>query len=118
MATDRRTRDRYLQRTHGITLAEFEAILDFQDGHCAVCPSTGGTRSLHVDHDHKTGRIRGLLCFFHNALLMRRGVDASLLRAAADYLENPPAVAALGEERFGKVGPIKPRKRRRKRRKS
>jgi hypothetical protein len=112
MAT-KKARDAYLRRTHGITLSEFERILEAQDGHCAICPSTGGTRALHVDHDHRTGLVRGLLCFFHNSLLMRRGVSPELLRAAAQYLESPPAVSALGEERFGKKGPIHPRRRRR-----
>jgi hypothetical protein len=113
----RHSRDLYLRRTHNISLEEYEAILVHQGGHCAICPASGGTRSLHVDHDHKTGAVRGLLCFFHNALLMRRGVTSTLLRLAADYLDHPPATAVLGEDRLGKVGPIHPRKRRRRRRK-
>jgi len=113
---DRKARNSYLLRTHGITLDEYEQLLAYQGGHCAVCPATGGSRSLHVDHDHKKGLIRGLLCFFHNALLMRRGVSPELLREAADYLESPPAVQLFGE-RTGTVGPIKPRRRRRRKRK-
>lgn len=49
-------------RELGVTDAEYERMLAAQDGHCALCPSTPKTRRLHVDHDHKTGRVRGLLC--------------------------------------------------------
>jgi hypothetical protein len=48
---------------HGITLADYEAMLARQGGGCATCgrkPESG--KNLHVDHDHQTGKIRGLLC--------------------------------------------------------
>jgi hypothetical protein len=68
----------------------YEAQLARQDGHCAICPNTPKSRRLHIDHDHKTGKVRGLLCFPCNRLLLHRGVTPTLLRAAAAYLEAPP----------------------------
>ena len=66
-------------------------MLADQGGVCAVCsrePTPG--ISLHVDHDHETGRIRGLLCFRCNNALGDLEDDPALLRVATRYLE-PPA---------------------------
>ena len=41
----------------------YESLLASQDGHCAICPTEPKTRRLHVDHNHRTGQVRGLLCF-------------------------------------------------------
>ena len=112
-----KARDSYLQRTYGITLEEQQAILAYQGGVCAICGQPPKTRSLHTEHDHKTGLVRGLACFFCNAQILRQRVTPELLRNAANYLEDPPAVKVLGE-RFGPVGRIKskPKTRRRRRR--
>ena len=61
--TGRRSRDRYLRRNYGIGLDRHDALLMAQGGVCAICkqaPSKCG--SLHVDHCHITGMVRGLLC--------------------------------------------------------
>lgn len=59
----------FLKSTYGITLAEYEALLESQNGVCAICGGKekrksryGGVCRLHVDHDHKSGKVRGLLC--------------------------------------------------------
>ncbi|HEX2193006.1 MAG TPA: endonuclease VII domain-containing protein [Acidimicrobiales bacterium] len=99
----RRDRAGHLWRKFGITIAEYDAMLAAQGGVCAVCkrPPTPGI-SLHVDHDHETGRIRGLLCFRCNNALGDLEDDPALLRAAARYLEAlvppDPAVARRLEE--------------------
>ncbi len=46
----------------GITDDGYAAMLAEQGGGCAICGSTPKTRRLHVDHDHASGRVRGLLC--------------------------------------------------------
>ncbi len=57
-----------LKRKYGITLAEYGTMLEAQCGVCAICglPETEtnsiGTKWLSVDHDHKTNKVRGLLC--------------------------------------------------------
>jgi hypothetical protein len=69
---------------------DYDRMLAAQDGHCAICPNVAKTRRLHIDHDHKTMRVRGLLCFPCNAAL-RGYMTAAWLRAAADYLERHEA---------------------------
>jgi Recombination endonuclease VII len=49
-------------RALGVTDEEYARLLAAQGGHCALCPNEPKTRRLHVDHDHATGRVRGLLC--------------------------------------------------------
>ncbi len=83
-------RDRYLLDRYGITERKFKQILQAQGGGCATC---GKKRkkdgpNLAVDHCHRTGKIRGILCTRCNErLLTAAGDDPALLRRAADYLE-------------------------------
>jgi hypothetical protein len=72
---------------YGITMADFEQMLLDQQGQCDICKRQLGTgRSTHVDHDHATGKVRGLLCNACNAVLgYARDLPATLL-AAAEYL--------------------------------
>jgi hypothetical protein len=58
----RSKRNSMLKAKYGITLKEYEALLVVQDYGCAICHRKEGTRPLHVDHDHGTGKVRGLLC--------------------------------------------------------
>lgn len=70
----------------GISDVEYAHRLASQDGHCALCASRPQTRRLHVDHDHRTGRVRGLLCHRCNRWLPT-WASPEWLRTAADYLE-------------------------------
>lgn len=81
----RNQRDRYLKRTYGITIEEYEALLKVQGGGCAVCGSRSGTKELAVDHDHKTGEVRGILCKRHNSALARWVRNADEAAATLDY---------------------------------
>ena len=77
-------------RKYDITEYEYLCMLDDQGGHCALCPSTVADRRggpLHVDHDHVTGKVRGLLCGPCNHGIGKFQDDPARLRAAADYLE-------------------------------
>lgn len=60
----------YLKHTYGITLADYDEMLEQQRGGCAICGgvSSDGSR-LAVDHDHETGEVRGLLCMNCNLKL-------------------------------------------------
>lgn len=78
-----------LQRTYGITLAEYDTMLIAQGGGCAICgrsPEENGRR-LGVDHDHETGEVRGLLCGNCNQGIGFFKDDTGRLRSAANYLE-------------------------------
>jgi hypothetical protein len=70
----------------GVTDAEYARLLAAQGGHCALCPNTPKTRRLHVDHDHATGRVRGLLCYVCNRSLPASR-DAYWHVRAARYLD-------------------------------
>lgn len=56
-----RDRERNLKRKYGLSLADYAAMFEAQKGLCAVCKSPS-SELLHVDHDHRTGEVRGLLC--------------------------------------------------------
>lgn len=76
-------------KRYGLSEAEFEAKRESQAGRCAICNGepTGRWKTLHIDHDHKTGQVRGLLCNECNTALGMFRDSADLLRKAAEYLE-------------------------------
>lgn len=77
-----------LKRNYGISLEEFDSILEAQGNACAICHCTeSGGKNWHVDHDHNTGAIRGLLCNSCNTALGHMRDSPAILRAAADYVE-------------------------------
>lgn len=85
---------RTLRNAFGIDPAEYERLSDMQDGRCAICRTKPRSRRLAVDHDHKTGVIRGLLCSRCNHKVLGAANESSImLRRAARYLDRPPAVA-------------------------
>lgn len=69
-------------------LEGFNALAIKQGGVCAIChrPPTDRKRRLHVDHDHKTGRIRGLLCLHCNVMLGKARDSVPILENAIRYL--------------------------------
>jgi len=77
----------HLRNRYGIDEKQWQAINDKQGGVCAICDSPPKKRRLHTDHDHKTGQIRGILCFSCNYGLRWFKDKASLLSRAARYIE-------------------------------
>jgi len=73
-------RRRYL---YGITQEEFEKLYDRQDGLCAICRVK---KASHLDHDHDSGKIRGLLCGGCNRGLGLFEDSVKNLRSAINYL--------------------------------
>ena len=63
-------RDKYLQKTYGVTLAWYENKLEEQGGGCAICARPPKTKALAVDHNHRTGLVRGLLCMICNRKIL------------------------------------------------
>ena len=86
-------RDTHMTRNYGLTAEGYAQLLLLQNGVCAICrkPETHhnqhGLIPLSVDHNHATGKVRGLLCHVCNLAIGNMGEDPVRLRAAADYLE-------------------------------
>lgn len=89
-------RKSYIKRTYGLTWEQFEALIEKQKGTCAVCRTRpvsteirrrGENRASTVDHDHVTGKVRGVLCTPCNLLLGYAQDDPVILQQAIDYLK-------------------------------
>ena len=82
-------RDYGFKKRYGISLEEYNKILEEQSGVCAICGSTEPDKSkkyLSVDHDHETGKVRGLLCSYCNRGLGSFKESHGLLKKALEYL--------------------------------
>lgn len=80
-------RDSYLRRKYGLTLAQYNEMLRLQNGRCKLC-GRKPKRILHVDHDHFTGRVRGLLDYYCNRRVIGRHRFPEVLERAAAYLRS------------------------------
>ena len=89
-------RKSHLKRNYGLTLAAFDALLASQGGGCAIC---GRPDADNVDHDHETGRVRGILCFPCNVAIGLVHEDEERLLAAAMYLDRDDELTALARAR-------------------
>jgi hypothetical protein len=82
--------------TYGLAAGEYQALFEYQGKVCAICTEPRRYR-LDVDHDHKTGLVRGLTCRSCNRKILPYAKDdPAILRNAAAYLEDPPASRLLG----------------------
>lgn len=82
---------RYLKERYGLTVEQYQEMEKNQAGLCKICqkPPSGRWNRLHVDHDHETGAIRGLLCFTCNVMLGHARDNLNVLQAAIAYLTAP-----------------------------
>ena len=88
------SRASHLKAKYGLTLGQFNLMLANQNGCCSICggPPLGGSgKTFHVDHDHSTGQIRGLLCGHCNTGLGLLGDSREGLLAASEYLARAAA---------------------------
>jgi hypothetical protein len=83
-----------LKKMYGISLQIYESMAVEQDGVCGICKlpeqavdKDGAPRRMPVDHCHKTGKVRGLLCTACNRALGLFKDNPAVLRNAAEYLE-------------------------------
>lgn len=77
----------YLRSTYGITPQTYAEMLFLQGGVCKICSGVNPSgKELCVDHDHKTGAVRGLLCSNCNTAIGLLREDPELLARAAEYL--------------------------------
>ena len=79
---------RQLKYLYGISLHDYDRLLEKQNGRCKICGTThpGGKGRFHVDHNHDTGKVRGLLCNSCNTGLGRFKDSPTLLLSAHHYL--------------------------------
>lgn len=80
-------KDSKLKSTYGISLKDYNRMLEEQKGVCAICYKPQVDKALAVDHCHKSGKVRGLLCSLCNTSLGKMGDSPDRLRRAAAYLE-------------------------------
>ena len=78
-----------LCKKYGITAQQYDEMLENQNYGCAICGIKKNGRRINfvIDHDHATGKVRGLLCYQCNVGLGHFKDNPILLRKAADYLE-------------------------------
>jgi hypothetical protein len=86
-------RDTYMRRTYGVSLEDYNQMTEQQQGVCYVCngPPKGGKR-LAIDHCHKTGNVRKLLCTNCNTVLGLVNEDVNIMNKLIDYIEEHKCV--------------------------
>ena len=101
---------RHLRAKYGITPEQYDAMLTAQGGVCAICKGDepggkNGCKRFHVDHQHGTTNVRGLLCSKCNQMLGYADDTPEILRRAAIYLERAivPQVAAEFVKAFSEI---------------
>lgn len=104
--------DRRVVKVYGITPEAYQMIFDWQDGVCFICRFPSRKRRLAVDHDHVTGKVRGLLCRRCNRDILGYFANdrIEVFQRAIDYLTDPPLQRIVrGEENeIGSSEPINP----------
>jgi hypothetical protein len=88
-------RDRHLKKSYGIVSEEFDLLVMAQMNLCAICFRYFGG-SLHVDHDHRSGKIRGLLCGKCNKAIGLFDDKPQLADSAAKYLRRTASGPVVG----------------------
>lgn len=83
--------NKHRMKKYGISQDQYEALLFLQGGVCAICkkPEMNPRFScLSVDHDHRTNKVRGLLCLSCNMAIGKLGDNVETLLSAVDYLRS------------------------------
>ena len=108
----RKRKDYNLRKRYGITLDQFESILAAQGNVCAVCKQ--GDKVFCLDHNHKTLKVRGILCLNCNLRVIggARDQDHKLINAA-EYVQRNPSDLVYPEGLYLVANPPKKRRKRR-----
>lgn len=82
-------RNHQLRIKYGMTPQDFADMVMYQENKCAICSNDFISRSkTFIDHDHKTGKVRALLCMACNTMLGNAKEDPAILQSAIIYLKN------------------------------
>ena len=98
VCSSRSQSERYLRRTYGIGLSDYDAMLKSQDCRCKICGGEGFLMAKHhsmklvVDHCHTSGAVRGLLCHNCNRALGLMQDNTLSLKSAIEYLEGATTI--------------------------
>jgi hypothetical protein len=76
-----------LRTKYGLTVEQYERMLTKQNNACAICKGPNGQRAWNVDHNHRTGRVRGLLCTPCNIALGAVDDNPAILKGMIAYLK-------------------------------
>lgn len=76
-------------RSYGISVEEHQYLLEKQGHVCCICGGQNKSKSLDIDHDHKTGKVRGLLCGKCNTAIGLLQDNPYIVLKAYDYLNKP-----------------------------
>ena len=81
--------DAHVKKSYGVDISGIDSLVASQNNKCPICGNGfgEGRRRRHIDHDHKTGQIRSILCSNCNLGIGYFLDDPHVLRAAADYIE-------------------------------
>lgn len=103
----------WVLKVYGLTPEDYDRIYAHQGGKCAIChKGFKPGKTPHIDHEHGTNpHVRGILCAYCNTRLVGRLKNHQLAQWLADYLRDPPAIAALGRAVHAPGRPPKRRKR-------
>lgn len=94
-------RSYHLRIRYGILIEHYERLLREQRGHCAICGASPSRSRLAVDHDHRTGKVRGLLCFSCNYRLGQ--LETDWCERALKYLRNWVRIRKARTTRAGRA---------------
>ena len=75
------------RRNYNLEPHEYNKLVEDSNNLCMICKSPPGHKSLHIDHDHKTGKVRGLLCHGCNTAIGLMKDDINILIKAIEYLK-------------------------------
>jgi hypothetical protein len=87
---------------YGITDVDYKEMLMNQGGVCKVCkgpPNVLGQKRMAIDHNHKTGEVRGLICMICNVMLGHAKDSIQILTSAIEYLKSEPTKFRYGRKK-------------------
>ena len=84
-------RPQILLRDYGITIEQYNEMFEKQKGLCIICKKKSN-KTLHVDHNHKTKEVRGLLCYRCNSAIGYLDDSPERARVLADYIDKTYAI--------------------------